>query len=212
MVRTTKATKSVADEDAFELLKADHQKVKALFKQFQQLKQDEGSDADKAELVKEICEELKIHTQIEEELFYPAVREAISADEKGESEDLMDEALVEHAGAKDLISQLEEMEADDELFDAKVTVLSEQVNHHVKEEEGKMFPKAKRAKLDKQSLGEQMAARKLELKSTMSSQTSARPTGASSKKRLGPLTTTGTRDGGRKERPPWRRDLAFGQL
>ena len=172
MARSTKSTESLADEDAFELLKADHQKVKGLFKQFKQLKQAEGSEADKTDLVKEICEELKLHTQIEEELFYPAVREAISADDVGEGEDLMDEALVEHAGAKDLIAQLEEMGADDELFDAKVTVLSEQIDHHVKEEEGEMFPKAKRAKLDTQSLGAQMAARKLELKSTMSSKAS----------------------------------------
>jgi hemerythrin superfamily protein len=171
MARSTKSD-SLADEDAFELLKTDHQKVKGLFKQFKQLKQDEGSGAEKTEVVKKICEELKIHTQIEEELFYPAVREAISADEAGEGEDLMDEALVEHAGAKDLITQLEEMDRDDALYDAKVTVLSEQIEHHVKEEEGEMFPKAKRAKLDGQSLGAQMAARKLELKSTMSSKAS----------------------------------------
>src|SRR4029077_16943166 len=157
----SKKSDSLADEDAFELLKADHQKVKGLFKQFKQLKQDEGSGAEKTELVKEICEELKIHTQIEEELFYPAVREVISGDELDEGADLMDEALVEHAGAKDLVAQLEEMDLDDELYDAKVTVLSEQIDHHVKEEEGKMFPKAKRAHLDKQSLGARMAARKL---------------------------------------------------
>jgi hemerythrin superfamily protein len=181
MARSPKSD-SLADEDAFELLKADHQKVKGLFKQFKQLKQDEGSGAEKMELVKEICEELKIHTQIEEELFYPAVREAISADEAGDGEDLMDEALVEHAGAKDLIAQLEEMDADDELYDAKVTVLSEQIDHHVKEEEGEMFPKAKRAKLDKQSLGAQMAARKLELKSMMSSKASTRSPKAASAK------------------------------
>ena len=178
----SKKSDSLADEDAFELLKADHQKVKGLFKQFKQLKQDEGSGAEKTELVKEICEELKIHTQIEEELFYPAVREAISGDELEEGADLMDEALVEHSGAKDLIAQLEEMDVDDELYDAKVTVLSEQIEHHVKEEEGEMFPKAKRAKVDKQSLGAQMAARKLELKSTVSSKASARSPKAASAK------------------------------
>jgi hemerythrin superfamily protein len=171
MARSTKSD-SLADEDAFELLKADHQKVKGLFKQFKQLKQDEGSGAEKTELVTEICEEVKLHTQLEEELFYPAVREAITGDELEEGEDLMDEALVEHAAAKDLIAQLEEMDPDDELYDAKVTVLSEQIDHHVKEEEGEMFPKAKRAKLDKQSLGAQMAARKLELKSMMGSKAS----------------------------------------
>lgn len=175
MARSTKSTESLAEEDAFELLKTDHQKVKGLFKQFKQLKEDEGSGADKAELVKEVCEELKIHAQIEEELFYPAVREAISSDEGREGEDLMDEALVEHAGAKDLIAQLEGMDPDDELYDAKVTVLSEQIDHHVKEEEEEMFPKAKRAKLDKQSLGAEMAARKLELKSKLSSDARSKP-------------------------------------
>jgi len=185
MARSTKSD-SLADEDAFELLKADHQKVKGLFKQFKQLKQDEGSGAEKTELVKEICEELKIHTQIEEELFYPVVREAISGDELEEGADLMDEALVEHSGAKDLIAQLEEMDVDDELYDAKVTVLSEQIEHHVKEEEGEMFPKAKRAKVDKQSLGAQMAARKLELKSTLASKASTSSPKAASAKSFSP--------------------------
>ena len=185
MARSTKSD-SLADEDAFELLKADHQKVKGLFRQFKQLKQDEGSGAEKTELVKEICEELKRHTQLEEELFYPAVREAISGDELEEGADLMDEALVEHAAAKDLIAQLEEMDVDDELYDAKVTVLSEQIDHHVKEEEGEMFPKAKRAKLDKQSLGAQMAARKLELKSTMGSKASTSSPKAASAKSSSP--------------------------
>jgi len=185
MARSTKSD-SLADEDAFELLKADHQKVKGLFRQFKQLKQDEGSGAEKTELVKEICEELKLHTQLEEELFYPAVREAVSGDELEEGADLMDEALVEHAAAKDLIAQLEEMDPDDELYDAKVTVLSEQIDHHVTEEEGEMFPKAKRAHLDKQSLGAQMAARKLELKSTTGSKASTSSPKAASAKSSSP--------------------------
>ena len=86
-------------------------------------------------MVRKICNELTVHAQIEEEIFYPAVRKAI------DDGDLMDEALVEHAGAKELISQLEAMDPEDELYDAKVTVLGEQIDHHVKEEEGEMFPR-----------------------------------------------------------------------
>ena len=145
------------NEDAVTLLTADHAKVKKLFKEFEDLKDDDGSAEDKSALVTLICNELKVHTAIEEEIFYPAVRKAI--DDGG----LMDEALVEHAGAKELIAQLQDMSPDDELYDAKVTVLGEQIQHHVKEEEGEMFPKARKAKVDSEALGVQMAERKAEL-------------------------------------------------
>jgi hemerythrin superfamily protein len=153
--------------DAIEMLKADHKAVKTLFKKFAALKDDGEADSDdeKKGVVQQICNALTVHTTIEEEMFYPAVREAI------EDADLMDEALVEHAGAKDLISQLEEMDVDDDLFDAKVTVLGEQIDHHVAEEENEMFPKAKKAKLDLQNLGALMAARKSELLSDMDTET-----------------------------------------
>jgi hemerythrin superfamily protein len=147
--------------DAIGILISDHAKVKALFKEFEQLKDHDGSDEDKAALVKRICGELKVHTEIEEEIFYPAVRARI------DDGDLMDEALVEHAGAKELIAQLEDMSPDDELYDAKVTVLGEQIQHHVKEEEGQMFPQAKRSKVDTLALGTEMAARKSELMSEL---------------------------------------------
>jgi hemerythrin-like domain-containing protein len=150
-------TKVDQNEDAITLLTADHAKVKKLFKEFEDLKEEDGSAEDKSALVTLICHELKVHTEIEEEIFYPAVRKAIDAS------DLMDEALVEHAGAKELIAQLEDMSPDDELYDAKVTVLGEQIQHHVKEEEGEMFPKARKAKVDGEALGVQMAARKAEL-------------------------------------------------
>ncbi len=150
-------TKAGPKEDAITLLTADHAKVKKLFKEFQDLKEDDGSAEDKSALVTRICNELKVHTEIEEEIFYPAVRKAI------DDGDLMDEALVEHAGAKELVTQLEDMSPDDELYDAKVTVLGEQIQHHVKEEEGEMFPKARKAKIDGQALGAQMAERKVEL-------------------------------------------------
>jgi hemerythrin superfamily protein len=149
-------TKADHNEDAVTLLTADHAKVKELFKEFEDLKED-GSAEDKSALVTQICNELKVHAQIEEEIFYPAVRGAI------DDGDLMDEALVEHAGAKELIAQLEDMTPDDELYDAKVTVLGERIQHHVNEEEGEMFPKAKKAKVDGQALGVEMTERKAEL-------------------------------------------------
>jgi hemerythrin superfamily protein len=150
-------TKAHQNEDAITLLTADHAKVKKLFKEFADLKEEDGSAEDKSALVTQICNELKVHAEIEEEIFYPAVRKAI------DDADLMDEALVEHAGAKELIAQLEDMSPDDELYDAKVTVLGEQIQHHVKEEEGEMFPKARKAKIDGEALGVQMTERKAEL-------------------------------------------------
>jgi hypothetical protein len=137
------------------MLKADHDKVRKMFKDFQKL--DTEEDQEKAQLVKQACMELKIHSQIENEIVYPAIREAI------EDDDLMDEALVEHEAAEELISQLEQMQPGDEMYDAKFTVLGEYVNHHIAEEQKEMFPKARKAKIDLAELGEQMTARKHEL-------------------------------------------------
>lgn len=148
--------------DAIVALTADHRRVKALFKEFSALKERSSDNgAERATLVGKICTELKIHTEIEEEIFYPAVRARIDDD------DLMDEALVEHAGAKKMIEELEGMEPDDDLYDAKVMVLGEEIDHHAGEEEGAMFPKARKAKVDTGGLGEQMAQRRRALKSTM---------------------------------------------
>ncbi|MGQ0526111.1 MAG: hemerythrin domain-containing protein [Betaproteobacteria bacterium] len=141
--------------DALAMLKADHDKVKKMFKEFETLDSDETEE--KAQLVKQACAELKIHTQLENEIVYPALREAI------EDDDLMDEALVEHEAAEELISQLEQMQPGDEMYDAKFTVLGEYVNHHIAEEQKEMFPAAKKAKIDLAALGEQMLARKQEL-------------------------------------------------
>jgi hemerythrin superfamily protein len=153
----TESKRSVSEEqDAITMLMTDHKKVKKLFSDFNKLKE-EGSDEEKSAIVDKICNELKIHTELEEEIFYPAVRKAI------EESDLMDEALVEHAGAKDLIAQLEDAGPDDDLYDAKVTVLGEQIDHHVKEEEGEMFPKARKAKVDTGALGATMLKRKIAL-------------------------------------------------
>ena len=142
--------------NAIDLLKEDHEKVKKAFKQFE--KMDRADTESCRELVERVCAELRVHTTLEEEIFYPAVREAI------EDEDIMNEAAVEHETAKILIEQLENMEPDDPNYFATFTVLGEYVMHHVKEEEGEMFPQAKKAKdLDLEALGEQMTARKEEL-------------------------------------------------
>jgi hemerythrin-like domain-containing protein len=141
--------------DALAMLKADHDKVRKMFKEFEKL--EAGETEEKAQLVKQACVELKVHTQVENEIVYPAIREAI------EDDDLMDEALVEHEAAEELIAQLEQLEPGDEMYDAKFTVLGEYVNHHIAEEQKEMFPKARKARIDLVGLGEQMAARKREL-------------------------------------------------
>ncbi len=147
------STSSKNSNDAIAMLTADHKKVKKLFKDFEKLKES-GGDEDKQEVVSEICTELSIHAQLEEEIFYPAVRRAIDDD------DLMDEAIIEHAGAKELIAQLEATNPSKPFYDAKVTVLGEEIDHHVEEEEGDMFVKAKKSKLNLVVLGSQMALRK----------------------------------------------------
>jgi hemerythrin superfamily protein len=141
--------------DALSLLIKDHKDVKEMFEQFDGLS--DGSKATKKKVADQICQALTVHTQLEEKIFYPAVREAIS------DEDLIAEALVEHASAKKLIEQIQDMEADDDLYDAKVKVLSEQVEHHVREEEDEMFPKVRKTNLDISALGEKMMALKEQL-------------------------------------------------
>ncbi len=140
--------------DAIEMLKADHDKVKDMFKQFDELMDQDGSKKEKTALAQRICDALKIHSQIEEEIFYPAVRLAIDDD------DLVDEAEAEHASIKELVEQIEAMHAGDDRYDAKVIVLGEQVEHHVVEEEDEMFPMVKSAKVDTAGLGAQMHQRK----------------------------------------------------
>lgn len=135
--------------NAITLLTEDHKEVKRLFKEFEKGK-DSMDVADKEELVNQICEQLLLHTEAEEQIFYPAARAAI------EDDDMMNEAEVEHSAARDLIEQLRGMDPSDEMYDAKVTVLSEQVEHHVEEEEKEMFPKVKKAKVDLEAIGEQI--------------------------------------------------------
>ncbi|MFL6672223.1 MAG: hemerythrin domain-containing protein [Massilia sp.] len=143
-------------QDAISLLTSQHREVSAMFKQFEEL--GERAKASKKKLADQICTALELHTQIEEEIFYPAVREASK-----DLEDIVDEAVVEHASAKDLIAQLEEMDPEDDLYDAKVKVLGEQIEHHVGEEEKEMFPKVRKLALDLAALGLEMAQRHDEL-------------------------------------------------
>lgn len=147
------ADKKPTPKDAIALLKADHEAVSQLFAEYENAR----SVPNKKALVAEICTALSVHAQIEEEIFYPAVKRALK------DKLLVPEATVEHTGVKDLIAQLEGDEPDGEMYDAKVKVLSEYVKHHVKEEQNEMFPKVKSSSLDLVELGERMAARKDEL-------------------------------------------------
>jgi hemerythrin-like domain-containing protein len=142
-----------APKDAIVLLKADHEAVSQLFAEYEKTR----SVPNKKALVAEICTALSVHAQIEEEIFYPAVKAALK------DKLLVPEATVEHGGVKDLIAQLEGVEPDGEMYDAKVKVLSEYVKHHVKEEQTEMFPKAKASSLAMVELGARMVARKAEL-------------------------------------------------
>jgi hemerythrin superfamily protein len=142
--------------NAIDLLRKDHAEVKQAFKQFEKAKYKDPQAC--KDFLGSICRDLEMHTMVEEEIFYPAVRAKIKDD------DLMNEAQVEHNSAKQLIAELEKLAGDDPMLKAHAQVLSEYVNHHVKEEEGEMFPKAKRAKLDLEALGQQILQRKDELK------------------------------------------------
>lgn len=142
-------------QDALRLLSQDHREVEALFEQFEKAKGDEK----KFQIAKQICTELKVHAMIEEEIFYPALRGKVDDDD-------LDEAMVEHDGAKVLINDIEAAGPDTEFFEAKVKVLQEQIEHHVKEEErqsGNIFSQARKTDVDLEALGEEMAARKAEL-------------------------------------------------
>jgi len=142
-------------QDAIALLKADHRAVVELFAKFEKA----SGDNRKQTLAEEICLELSVHAQIEEEIFYPACEGKVD-------EDLLKESYVEHDGAKVLIAEIAKGGPDDEFYEAKVKVLQEEIEHHVEEEEKRLeglFAQARKAELDMDALGEQMAARKLEL-------------------------------------------------
>jgi hemerythrin superfamily protein len=147
-----------ADQDAIELLTEDHRTVDELFEEYESSK-DDASDEDKEQIVARICSALEAHATIEEEIFYPAAREAVDEDDA----DMFDEAEVEHEHIKMLVEELKTMTAGEELYDAKVKVLSEYVKHHVEEEEGEIFPCVRDTELDVEALGAEMQARKEEL-------------------------------------------------
>ena len=151
------AGKKGSSHDAVSLLKADHRQVEAWFAEFDGAR----TSSKKQQLASKICEALTVHTTIEEEIFYPAFLQST------EDKDTHHEAVVEHAGAKKLIAEIQGMSPEDDYFDAKVTVLSEMIKHHVKEEEkpGGMFAEAKKSEMDLAALGEQLLARKRELQS-----------------------------------------------
>lgn len=153
--RKTTAQKTTArrsKNDAIKLLTDDHNKVKKMFKEFEKLhkKHEEGRE----ELAQQICKELTIHAQLEEEIFYPAAREAI------EDDHLMNEAAVEHQAAKDLIEKIQSMNSSDPMYDALVRVLGEYVNHHIEEEQNEIFPKVEKAKMDLEEIGSEIEERK----------------------------------------------------
>ena len=149
-------------QDGLQLLAADHRKVEGLFADFEKAS---GASA-KEKIVKQICTELKIHSTIEEEIYYPAIRGKVE-------EDALDEAYVEHDSAKLLINELEAAEPDESFYDAKVKVLQELIEHHVKEEEKQrdnLFQQTRAAEIDLVALGAKLAARKAELKALAETQ------------------------------------------
>jgi len=148
----TKKSSKPDSQNAITLLRADHQKVTELFETFEKSR----STAKKKVIAQEICTQLTVHAKIEEEIFYPAAKDALN------DKEMVPEALVEHDGVKKLIAEIENSEGG-EMFDARVKVLSELVKHHVKEEQGELFPAVKKTDLDLTELGAQLAARKAEL-------------------------------------------------
>lgn len=143
--------------DAVDLLDADHVAVKKLFTEFKKLCEAEAPGDEKKALADRICRELTVHATLEEQIFYPATRQAIDDDA------LLDEAEVEHASAKELIAQISDMSPDEDLFDAKVMVLGEYIDHHVEEERNEMFPKARNSDMDLKTMVEEIKTLKEEL-------------------------------------------------
>jgi hemerythrin superfamily protein len=158
-IMPTARKSSTRPPDALKLLIADHRDVDKRFKEYQKMVEGVADDVSKLELAQQICAMLVVHTTIEEELFYPAAREAL------DEQDLLDEAEVEHASAKELIAQIQASSPEEELYDAKVHVLGEYIKHHVKEEEDELFPKLRKTELDLAALGAEMAERKQALAS-----------------------------------------------
>jgi hemerythrin superfamily protein len=147
--------KEQAQVNAFDVLEQDHREVEEWFDEYDELTDSE--DDRKAELAEKICSALKVHAQIEEEIFYPRAREATNDD------DLIDESLVEHGTVKNLIGEIEAMDVGEELYDAKIRVLGEMVKHHIREEEDELFSELQSTKMDLDAVGKELAKRKEEL-------------------------------------------------
>jgi hemerythrin superfamily protein len=156
-IAKSRSPKKPVAPDAVQLLTSDHGEVSTLFKKYHKLAEANAEASDRQAHAEQICTLLTVHATIEEEIFYPAARAA------GVEDALMDEADVEHAAAKDLIAQIRAMAPDADHYDAKVKVLGEQIEHHVEEEQDKMFPKCRAARMDMAALGKALAARKDEL-------------------------------------------------
>ena len=145
-------------KDVLQMLMVEHREIKAMFLRYQALA-DAGRRGDERMLLaSHVCVALALHMRMEEELLYPAAREVLPKDE-----DVVDEAYVEHAGAKTLIAQLKTMTSDQPLYDAKVKVLGEYIDHHIREEETEFFPKLRKTSLNLQAMGQRLAARKKQL-------------------------------------------------
>ena len=140
MARAVPSRSSDSPRDAVALLKQDHRAVEQLFEQFE-----DADESEQSAIAQRVCQMLTVHAQIEEEIVYPAAKQAFEGEE---SEDLVNEAEVEHGSAKELIAKIEGMTGDDEHFKATVTVLGEYIKHHVKEEENELFPQLKKTDLD----------------------------------------------------------------
>lgn len=152
-MKAQESNKSMSDKDAIGLLKKDHREMEEAFKKFDKL--DAKKTAEKKQLADKIGAELLRHMKVEEEIFYPAVKESLKS-----TEDVVNEGIVEHAAAKVLIKEIKAMKGNEELFDSKVHVLAEKIAHHVEEEETEMFPKVAKSAMDLDELGQQLAERK----------------------------------------------------
>jgi hemerythrin superfamily protein len=147
----------LVEQDAVSLLSSDHLEVKQMFEEYRQLVESNAGEDRRAELAAQICSALTVHAEIEEDIFYPAMRESSDDDL------LLDQAEVAHGSAKELIEQIESMDPGDALYDARVLVLGEYVEHHVQEEENEIFPQAEKSGIDLDELGAELAERKREL-------------------------------------------------
>lgn len=152
--------------NAIDILEADHREAEALFHKYEKLRNSNRSK-EKYGIANQVCAALLAHTEMEEKLFYPAARKATGLDDK------LNEALIEHAAARDLITQIGKLHANDPLFDAKVMVLSEQMQHHIKEEEHSLFPQVRNSSLDLEQLGASMQQEKENLQASVARNTHA---------------------------------------